>query len=282
MKDEVRAGVSQLITDRYRFILSSARPLRALCACAVSVFVLCFAPAGEARAKGRALRVMTYNIQTGVGTDKRLDLKRVADVIKKERPDLVGLQEVDRGVERTHRVDEIAELARLTGMEYAFADNLRYQGGWYGVAILSRLPIERVDHWRYANTREPRRRGFLRVRVKAQGRALDFVTTHLDWQHDDGRVFEAQQLLDALGDDGGTPLVVTGDFNEEPDDDAYKLVRARFADAWADAQTGVNADGRTYPADRPFYSPGKFRVRSARVADTQASDHRPLVVTLSW
>jgi len=67
-------------------------------------------------------------------------------VINAEDPELGGLQEVDRGVERTGRIDEIAELAKLTKMNYAFAFNLRYQGGQYGVAILSRSTIRATDH----------------------------------------------------------------------------------------------------------------------------------------
>src|ERR1043166_6137788 len=63
------------------------------------------------------LRVMTYNIHVGVGMDKKLDLQRIANVIKAQRPDLVGLQEVDRGVERTKRIDEIAEIAKMTGRD---------------------------------------------------------------------------------------------------------------------------------------------------------------------
>jgi len=46
----------------------------------------------------RTLRVMTYNIHVGVGMDKKLDLPRIAAVIKDQHADLVGLQEVDRGV----------------------------------------------------------------------------------------------------------------------------------------------------------------------------------------
>src|SRR5882762_1627926 len=115
----------------------------------------------------RTLRIMTYNIHTGVGMDKKLDLQRIADVINHERPDLVGLQEVDRGVKRTGGVDEIAELARLTKMEYAFAHNLDYQGGQYGVAILSRYPILKTDHRMYKNKREAERRGMIRIEVKA-------------------------------------------------------------------------------------------------------------------
>src|ERR1043166_1240431 len=51
----------------------------------------------------KTIRVMTYNIHVGVGMDKKLDLPRIAAVINKQHPDLVGLQEVDRGVERTQR-----------------------------------------------------------------------------------------------------------------------------------------------------------------------------------
>src|SRR6266850_8575695 len=143
----------------------------------------------------RTLRVMTYNIHVGIGMDKKTDLRRIAEVINHEHPDLVGLQEVDRGVERTQRVDEIAEIAKLTRMEYAFAYNLHYQGGQYGVAILSRFPITAIDHRRYGNTREKERRGMIRVEVTVNGKTINFVTTHLDYQYEDGRVFEAEQLL---------------------------------------------------------------------------------------
>jgi len=97
---------------------------------------------------------MTYNIHIGIGMDKKTDLKRIAGVINHEHPDLVGLQEVDRGVERTQRVDEIAEIAKLTRMEYAFAYNLHYQGGQYGVAILSRVPNMAIDHRLRKHSRE--------------------------------------------------------------------------------------------------------------------------------
>src|SRR5215510_14707138 len=148
----------------------------------------------------KIIRVMTYNIHVGVGMDKKLDLPRIADVIKREHIDLVGLQEVDRGVERTQRIDEIAELARLTKMDYAFAFNLKYQGGQYGVAILSRKPILATDHRLYKNLREAERRGFIRTEVKIGGQLINFVTTHLDYQYEDGRVFETEQLLEGLKD----------------------------------------------------------------------------------
>src|SRR6185295_5883839 len=97
--------------------------------------------------------------------DQKFDLERIAEVINKEKTDLVGLQEVDRGVRRTQGVDEIVELSKLTKMNYAFANNLDYQGGVYGVAILSRFPIGTIDHRKFENRREAERRGMLRIEV---------------------------------------------------------------------------------------------------------------------
>jgi len=174
-------------------------------------------------ASSQTLRVMTYNIHVGVGMDKKLDLPRIAGVINAQHPDLVGLQEVDRGVTRTQGIDEIAELAKLTRMDYAFAFNLPYQGGQYGVAILSRFPIRATDHRLFQNTREVERRGFIRAEVSVNGRLLNFVTTHLDYQYEDGRLFEAQQLLSALKDVKG-PLIVVSDFNDIPAGRAYQLI----------------------------------------------------------
>ncbi len=233
----------------------------------------------------KTIRVMTYNIHVGVGMDKKLDLARIAEVINQQHPDLVGLQEVDRGVQRTQRIDEIVELAKLTRMDYAFAFNLKYQGGQYGVAILSRAPIRATEHRLYQNTREAERRGFIRAEVRIDGRALNFVTSHLDFQYEDGRLFEAQQLLAALKDVKG-PLIVVGDFNDTPADGAYQLMRSMFDDSWSQSRGGD--EGWSYPADKPakridyIFTRESDRIRAKRawIVETLASDHVPVVAEL--
>lgn len=233
----------------------------------------------------KTIRVMTYNIHVGIGMDKKLDLRRIADVINREKPDLVGLQEVDRGVQRTQRIDEIAELSKLTRMEYAFAFNLPYQGGQYGVAILSRFPIRATEHWLYRNLREAERRGFIRAEVKIDGRVVHFLTTHLDYQHDDGRLYEAQQMLAFLSDVKG-PLIIVGDFNDLPAGGTYKLMRSLFDDAWAEVR--ADEEGFSYPADKPAKridyiftrQRDRIKVERAWVVNTLASDHIPVVADL--
>src|SRR5215510_56703 len=205
-------------------------------------------PPGFSATAKRRLRVMTYNIHVGVGMDKKLDLQRIADVINKEKPDLVGLQEVDRGVKRTEGKDEIAGLAAMTKMEFAFAPNLDYQGGKYGVAILSRLPIRNTVHRMFENKREAERRGMLKVEIDLEGRTITFVTTHPDYQFEDGRRFETEQLLKFLADTKG-PLIVVADFNDTPAGSAYKLMGSSFDDAWTTSK--AKTDGFSYPADKP-------------------------------
>jgi endonuclease/exonuclease/phosphatase family metal-dependent hydrolase len=236
-------------------------------------------------ASKHTLRVMTYNIHVGIGMDKKLDLKRIADVINAQRPDLVGLQEVDRGVQRTQRIDEIVELAKVTRMDYAFAFNLAYQGGQYGVAILSHLPIKATEHQHFKNLREAERRGFIRAEVSFHGRKLNFVTTHLDYQYDDGRLFETQQLLNAM-QTAKDPLILVGDFNDIPTGRSYQLLRNDFDDAWT--QNRGDDQGLSYPADKPakridyifFRRNGNVRTKRAWTVNTLASDHIPVVADL--
>jgi|SRR5215217_4280278 len=255
----------------------------------VAVFVLIlFCPGGfssPVTPAKKTLRVMTYNIHVGVGMDKKLDLQRIAEVIDQQRPDLVGLQEVDRNVRRTEGKDEIAELAAMTHMEFAFAPNLDYQGGKYGVAILSRLPIKATDHRMFENRRETERRGMLKVEVDAGGKTVNFVTTHLDYQFEDGRLFETEQLLKFLDGVKGS-LIVVADLNDVPEGSAYKLMRTRFDDAWITSRT--KGDGFSYPADKPmkridhiFHRTGdRISVKKAWVVETLGSDHVPVVAEI--
>jgi len=232
----------------------------------------------------KTLRIMTYNIHVGVGMDKKLDLQRIADVINKEQPDLVGLQEVDRGVTRTEGKDEMAELAKLTRMDYAFAHNLDYQGGQYGVAILSRYLIKNVDHRMFANKREAERRGMLRVEVEIEGKTVNFVTTHLDYQYADGREFETEQMLKFLEGVTG-PTIVVADMNDEPTGAAYKLISNTFADAWIESR--AKGDGYSFPADKPvkridyiLFNKDRLKAKRAKVVETLASDHVPVMAEL--
>jgi len=112
---------------------------------AVSCITISYAD--EMRHPVDTIRVMSYNIHTGVGIDGKFDLERIARLITEYNIDIAGLQEVDQGVERTDRVDTMKKLSELTGMYAAFGMAIPFQGGEYGNGILSRFPIiEKRNH----------------------------------------------------------------------------------------------------------------------------------------
>lgn len=146
----------------------------------------------EDKAERNALRVLTYNVHHGEGTDGKLDLPRIAEVIKTAKPDIVALQEVDRNTTRTGKVDQAAELAKLTGLSAEFGKAIDLQGGAYGLAVLSRFPLKGAKVHALPGKEKQEARIVLQVTAEPGGSfpAVTFLNTHL--QHDDGPTREKQ------------------------------------------------------------------------------------------
>lgn len=230
------------------------------------------------------LRILTYNIHAGRDAAGKDNLERVAAVIASSRAGIVLLQEVDRNTTRSGKVDQLAELMRLTGMHGRFGKSLDYQGGEYGIAILSRWPITasevvplRVEppQERAGGSREPR------IAFIVVTKTLRIANTHLDASREEGyRLQEVPQVLAAA-----RGSILGGDFNANPDSAVHEVVvRAGLRDAWSECGRG---EGMTYPATPPqkridylFLGPGA-RCTSASVLETDGSDHRPLLVEIA-
>lgn len=231
-------------------------------------------------------RVMSYNIHHGEGVDGKVDIERIAKLIKDEDVDIVGLQEVDKGVERTARRDFPAELARLTGMTCVFSNNFHHQGGEYGNAVLTRFPVLNWTNRHYRMLREGEQRGIMQLTLKVHGRDLVFMNTHIDFRPDDTeRLMNVDEMKDMISRVKGSPLILCGDFNCTPDSLPYKRLSEVLMDAWTAAGDG---DGFTIPARSP-----KRRIdfiwlsresgpvpKRVWVPVTEASDHRPVAAEL--
>jgi endonuclease/exonuclease/phosphatase family metal-dependent hydrolase len=234
------------------------------------------------------LRVMSYNIHHGEGLDKKVDLERIAKVILDARADIVGLQEVDRGVERTQRRDLPAELAKLTGMRVHFENNFPYQGGEYGNAVLTHFPIKRARNTHYKMLRPGEQRGVLQLVLTVHGRDVLFLNTHIDYRPDDAeRLLNVEELkaIVAAATEQKLPVILVGDFNALPDSRTIANVKTFLTDAWELAGTGP---GFTIPVRKParridyiFVSRPGFTPLKMEVLSTEASDHLPIVAELT-
>src|SRR5688500_17118374 len=88
------------------------------------------------------MRVATFNIHHGAGSDGVVDLDRTAAVITDLGADLVALQELDIGWPRSGRADQPRELSERLGMAVHFWPTIRRHGGWYGLGVATGDPLE--------------------------------------------------------------------------------------------------------------------------------------------
>lgn len=229
-------------------------------------------------------RVMTYNIHHGAGLDGKLDLQRIADLIQRERADIVALQEVDKGVQRTDRRDLPAELAALTGLTWLFSNNFHYQGGEYGNALLTRYPVRRWANTHCSRLSPGEQRGVLQAVLQVQGRELVVLDTHFDLSEAE-RLRNADAIHQLVPSYRPNPIILCGDFNANPGSSVYRRLAEQFADAWPLAGAG---EGNTIPADKPsrridfiwLSATNSLVPLRAWVPQTDASDHLPVVADL--
>src|SRR4029077_11893881 len=158
-------------------------------------------------------RVMTYNIHQGFNAGQVPSLDMLVDVISREAPDVLVLQEVVRGWMIDDQHDALSVLAERLGMPYVFGPNI---GDLYGNAILSRFPMTDVKRVHFAVQPSPKHqpRGAVGVRI---GGVL-IVTTHLD-EIEDSSAIRQEQVRTILREwDGEKVAIIAGDMNAQPGD----------------------------------------------------------------
>jgi endonuclease/exonuclease/phosphatase family metal-dependent hydrolase len=236
----------------------------------------------------RRLKLLTYNVHSCIGTDRRLAPERIAEVIATLQPDIIGLQELDVGRKRTGGIDQAHAIAEILKMRHHFHAALDVEEEQYGDAILTALPAELIKAGPLPSVGE--QRGALWIEVEIGGQRLQVINTHLGLRRID-RLKQADMLLGSewLGSDRcrENPVVLLGDFNSIPASAPYKRLAGRMTDIRNHAESPLRP---TFPSrfpllklDHIFLSDG-VRAISAEVISTplakQASDHLPLLATI--
>ncbi len=231
------------------------------------------------------LRVMSYNIHHGEGVDGKVDLPRLANVIKSEAPDLVALQEVDQNTQRTGKVDQPAVFGQLCGMHVIFGDNIPYQGGRYGNAILSKHPVRLKKNHPLKSFYQGEQRGVMELEVDVPGLRgpLLFFATHLDYRGgSQERPASALQINEIVRQNPDRPAILMGDLNDRIGSDTLE----KFGTTWKRSEA---KELPTFPVDRPIRQidfvlirpESRWKVIETRVLDEAvASDHRAIVSVL--
>ena len=222
------------------------------------------------------LKLMSYNIKNANGMDNVCNFQRIANVINNTSPDVVAIQEVDSMTNRSGQKYVLGEIAERTQMHGYFAPAIDYDGGKYGIGLLTKQVPLRLQSLPLPGREEAR------TLILAEFADYIYCCTHMSLTEED-RMKSLEQVK-AFTSSSTKPLFLAGDMNAEPESGFIKELQKDF-------QILSNPKQHTFPAPDPketidYIATLKqnakgFAVISAKVInEPMASDHRPILVEL--
>ena len=235
------------------------------------------------------LRVMSYNIHhcNPPSAAGKIDVDAIVKTIREAAPDLVALQEVDVNTQRSGSINQARMIAEALDMEYYFGKAIDYDGGAYGVAILSKYPIR--DEVTYAlptqdgSGGEPRVMATVRVKLPKR-RNMIFASTHLNAQsEDDSRKLQIKRIAEIVLQED-LPMVIAGDFNAEPGSEVINIMDSFLRRSCIECAPTIPVNSPKRAIDFIAFRPGRdFEVVShVVIQETYASDHLPVLSVLQY
>ena len=239
-------------------------------------FLLCMLAMAAYAHSQDYLKLMSYNIRNTKGMDNVRNVQRIANVINNEAPDVVAVQELDSMTTRSNQTDVLAEVAERTQMHANYAPAISFQGGKYGIGILSKEQPLNIQTFPLPGREEKR------MLMVAEFKDYFFACTHLSLTEEDR--LTSLDIIKNSASTSNKPFFLAGDLNDTPES---KFIQ----DLQKDFQVLTNTKNPTYPAPEPketidYIAAWKGNTDSFANLSTQvveeplASDHRPITATL--
>jgi len=247
--------------------------------------------------KGQSLRVMTYNIYGARATSpaNAADLDAIAEVIRRQNPDFVTLNEVDVFTNRTGKdVHQARDLAEKLGMEWHFSKAIDRDGGEYGDAVPSKYPILEKRSYRLPCAAEQpgEDRSLCVIRVQIDGKDLYVASTHLDHLSGDAsRLVQATEIRRIRDTELEGDLILCGDLNAIPSSNVIATMTSFLTNTGPIDQYTFPSDDPSRKIDYIMYAPIEhFGVQNCQVVSrgdqqvggVDASDHRPVIADIRF
>ena len=224
-------------------------------------------------------RIMSYNVKHGLGMDKRLDVRRMCEVVKQANPAYVGLQEIDQMTSRVSGTNTCRIVGEACGMHATFAAAMPHRGGEYGNVLLSKekpLSVKKYPLPRPKPKREPR------VLVMCEFADRWVGTMHLNGEKTAENTV-VPLIRRAVEECAATkPVFVTGDWNTQPGSDMLKRMQEFLTILSKTNATTVVRGNHCID----YVAVDKAHAKDFVVADAQVvpelvvSDHRPIYVDI--
>jgi len=226
--------------------------------------------------RGKQIIILTYNVRNCKGLDNKTDYQRVADVIKRIDPDIVALQELDSATQRSNGIVVLNELAKLTNMYPVFGSSIAFQGGKYGIGILSK---EKPRQWRSVPLpgREEKR-SLLIVELKD----LVICCSHFSLNNEDR--LESAKIINETFANASKPVILAGDLNAPPESEVIRTLEEKWTMLNDPAIPTIPADNPRRCIDYIFFLKNQKEnitlIETKVEQESVASDHLPVWVKI--
>ncbi|MEX9947925.1 endonuclease/exonuclease/phosphatase family protein [Providencia alcalifaciens] len=246
------------------------------------------------------IKVANYNIGKNELAADVANLDELSKAIAKIDADVIVLTEIDNKTARSKKVNQLEEIAKANKMDFAFGKALDFDGGEYGVGILSKYKIEKSQVVNLPSGGAEQRVVLLsQITKPGFDSPIIIMGTHLDWQKDPTiRIGQVRHILDATIGDTETGFdniaasikILAGDFNSTAKEQPIQEI-SYFWDPVE--KKGVNY--RTWPAVNPAIDIDHIFTYKGQVWDvktmtiptdskdfqwSKVSDHLPVIAEL--
>lgn len=236
------------------------------------------------------LKAITFNMCHGEGLDGKIDVRRQATFLKKYKPDIIFLQEIDMYTRRAYNKNQIYTFSKYVELPYrSMGTNIKYKNGYYGDGILSRFPVEYSCNYLSPTTApEHEQRGFLCNKVLFGSVRLNLFSVHLS-VFEEERILSAKTLLRITSHiSKHERIIIAGDFNigidkignhkykfeEKSSYEEYEILKRRFNHMNNNQPTWVSGNDSAC-IDSCFYS-SNLHLKKFETIPTEISDHYPI------
>lgn len=219
--------------------------------------------------------------------DGKIDVRRQALLLKKYKPDIIFLQEIDLYTKRAYNKNQIYTFSKYTGLQYrSMGTNIKYKNGFYGDGILSRFPVEYSANFLSPTTSpEHEQRGFLCNKISFGTVKLNLFSVHLS-VFEEERILSSKALLRITSNIAKSEgIIIAGDFNvgvskignhkytfeEKNSYEEYEILKKKFHQMNNCEPTWFSKEGNGC-IDTCFYSNG-LKLHKFETIKTDLSDH---------
>ncbi|MBR3928687.1 MAG: endonuclease/exonuclease/phosphatase family protein [Clostridia bacterium] len=227
------------------------------------------------------MRLMTYNIQSGRDAFRKLDLSASEKTVREFAPDLLALNEVRMKTRDVGDVEQAKALAESLHMHFFFAKAINYNGGEYGVALLSKFPILHAEAIPVPSLPLFRRelryedRVLLKAELDVSGKSVFAFVSHFglsNAERESATMLFEKEIAKIEG-----PAIFMGDLNMTPEDALIGRIKTHLTDLSENESFMTHHTLSLKDRIDYIFASRHFTLEKVFCPYSTASDHLPIV-----